>query len=75
MVEVQVGAAVVAVVEIIKQLVPNSVVRGLVTIVVAGVLGGLAGLAELQGLNVAEGIVVGLAAAGIVKLGKVVAAK
>lgn len=54
--------AIVAVTEFIKTYVPQ--VNGGVTILAAAVLGGLAGLAGIEGLNVASGVLLGLFAAG-----------
>jgi len=60
------AAAIIAVVEAIKQAVPQ--VSGWITICVAGVLGLLAGIAGLEGTNWIQGLMIGLAAAGGVKL-------
>jgi len=62
------AVAIIAVVEAIKKAVPQ--VSGWITICVAGILGLLAGLAGLEGTNWIEGLLIGLAAAGGVKLTK-----
>jgi len=67
MTQLEVGAAIVAVTEGIKRVFPK--INGWITIVVAAVLGVLAGVLGLAGLNWASGLVVGLSAAGVVKVG------
>ena len=68
------GAAIVAVTEIIKRIVPDKKVQGVVTIIVAAVIGGLAGLGDVEGyegITVLEGIIIGLGAAGTYRVGKI----
>ncbi len=55
--------AVIAVTELIKRYVPQ--VTGGVTILVSAILGGLAGLFHVEGLDPATGILIGLLAAGV----------
>lgn len=62
-----VGAAIIAATEIIKQLVPK--VAGWVVIIVAAVLGGIIGAVDIhigvQDITIAQGVMLGLAAAGV----------
>lgn len=64
MTSLEVGAAIVAVTEAIKRIVPQ--VSGVVTIAVAALLGLAAGFAGLGGLNWLSGLAVGLASSGTV---------
>lgn len=73
MTEVLIGAVVVALVDAIKDLAPR--VKGVITVLVAAIVGGLiAALDQELGfqtdLSVAEGVLVGLAAAGTVGVAK-----
>ena len=70
--QVQLGAAIIAVTEAIKRVLPDAV-TGIVTIAVAAVLGGLWAL--YQGTDIIIGIVTGLAASGIVKVADAVSSK
>lgn len=70
---VEVGAAIVAIVEAIKRVVPF--VTGWVTVVLAGILGLGAGFAGLGGLDWLSGLLVGLAAAGTVKTATAIGGK
>jgi hypothetical protein len=62
--QLTVGAAIVAVTEGIKRVAPG--VNGIVTIIVAGLLGLGAGLLELAGLNWITGLMLGLSSAGAI---------
>jgi len=73
MTAIEIGAVIVAVTEAIKRTFPQ--VNGTITIIVAGLLGLIAGLAGLAGLNWAEGLVVGLSAAGVIKTAYAVSGK
>ncbi len=73
MISVSVSAAIIAVTEAIKRTVPS--VNGIVTIIVAGVLGILAGLAKIDGLDWLSGLVTGLTAVGVIKTASVIAGK
>ena len=55
--------AIIAIVEFVKRFVPK--VSGPWTILLAAVLGGVAGIFGLEGLNVVTGIAAGLAASGV----------
>ena len=63
---VLIGTAIIAVTEALKRAIPS--ISGIITIIVAGVLGLLTGLVGLGGLNWVSGIIVGLSAAGGVKV-------
>lgn len=67
-----VGAVVVAVVDAVKSLVPG--VQGAVTVLVAGLVGLLVSVVDVElgiaSLTAAEGIMAGLAAAGVVGVAK-----
>lgn len=56
-------AAVIAVTEAIKTIVPAKI-DGIVTMIIAVVIGAVAGFFNVEGLNVATGIIVGLGAVG-----------
>ena len=58
-----VSAGIIAVVRTIKEVVPT--VSGVVTILVAVVLGGLAGYFNIQGLDLVSGVIAGLGAVGV----------
>ena len=58
-----VSAGIIAVVRTIKEVVPT--VSGVVTILVAVVLGGLAGYFNIQGLDLVSGVRAGLGAVGV----------
>ena len=60
--EVTVTAAIIAIVRAVKQVYPP--LHGLLTIILAVVLGGVAGYLKVQGLDIVSGITVGLAAVG-----------
>jgi len=60
---IQDGAIVIAVVQAIKNLLPDKV-SGIVTIIVAGVVGGV--LAFIRNTDVTTGVFGGLAAAGVI---------
>jgi len=64
--EVSVGAAIVGIVQGVKSLVPQ--VNGIVTVILAAVLGLLAGFAGMGGLNWLTGLAIGLAAVGTTTL-------
>jgi len=64
MTSIEIGAAIVAITEGIKRAIPQ--VNGIVTIVVAGLLGLGAGLLELAGLNWITGLMLGLSSAGAI---------
>ena len=72
--EASVGAAIVAIVQAIKFALPDKV-SGIVTIAVAAVLGLIAGLLELAGLDWVTGLAVGLAAVGVITAASKVAGK
>ena len=55
--------AIIAVVQFLKTYVPQ--VQGGVTIIIAVIIGGLAGLFHINGIDVVTGIFLGLAAVGI----------
>lgn len=61
--DVIVATAIIAIIEFLKKYVPQ--INGGMTILVAAILGGLAGLFQINGLNVASGIMVGLASSGV----------
>ncbi len=67
-----IGAVVVAVVDAAKSLSPK--INGYVSVVLAGLIGGLIALVDVelgvQNLSVAEGILAGLAASGTVGVAK-----
>lgn len=67
-----IGAVVVAIVDAIKSQVPN--VQGALTVLVAGLVGGLLALVDvhvgMEDLTVAAGVLAGLAAAGAVGVAK-----
>ena len=58
-----VSAGIIAVVRAIKEVIPT--VNGVVTILVAVVLGGLAGYFNIQGLDLVSGVIAGLGAVGV----------
>jgi len=58
-----VTSAIIGVVQFFKQYIPQ--INGGVTILVAAIIGGIAGLFQVEGLNVVTGIFVGLAGAGV----------
>ena len=60
---VEIVAAIVAAVQAVKILAPK--VNGAITILVAAVLGALAGYQHLAGLDVVSGVVLGLSAVGV----------
>lgn len=62
MTEVTLVAAIIAIVKAVKDQVPQ--VNGLVTVVLAIILGGAAGYLGLDGINVQQGVVLGLSAVG-----------
>ena len=62
--EVVIGGAIVAIVQAFKTQFPQ--VTGLVTIILAAVLGVLAGLAGLGGLNWVTGLIIGLTSVGVI---------
>jgi hypothetical protein len=66
MTSIEVGAAIIAVTEAIKRTFPS--VEGVWTIGVAALLGLLAGLVGLGGLDWITGLIVGLTSAGAVKV-------
>ena len=66
-------AVIIAIVELIKKYVPQ--VNGVVTVMVAAVLGGIAGYFGIDGLNVQTGIIAGVSASGINTIAKRVAGK
>lgn len=68
-----VGTAIVGITEAIKRLIPS--VNGYVTIIVAAVLGILAGFAGFGSLNWLSGLAVGLASAGTVTVATAVGGK
>jgi len=70
---IEVSASIIAVTEAIKRIAPG--VNGIVTIIVAAVLGVLAGLAKIDNLNWLSGLITGLAAVGVVKTASTVAGK
>jgi len=70
---VQVSAAIIAVTEAIKRVFPQ--VSGIVTIIVAAVLGVLAGLAKIDGLDWLSGLITGLVAVGVIKTATSIAGK
>jgi hypothetical protein len=55
--------AIIAIIEFIKRFVPG--LTGAWTILLAAILGGIAGILGFEGLNVVTGIAVGLAASGV----------
>lgn len=71
--QAEIGALIIAVTEGLKRTFPQ--ISGTITIILAGVLGLVAGLVGLAGLDWATGIVVGLAAAGVVKTASVIGSK
>ena len=73
MVSVIVSGAIIAVVEATKITVPQ--VKGIVTILLAAVLGVLAGLAKIDGLDWLSGLITGLVAVGVIKTASTVAGK
>ena len=72
-VSVVVSGAIIAVTEAIKRVVPS--VSGVVTIAVAAVLGILAGLAKIDGLNWLSGLITGLVASGVITTANAVSGK
>ncbi len=61
---VSVVAAIIAVISAVKSQVPQ--VNGLITVILAVVLGGVAGYLGLDGINIQQGVVLGLSAVGAV---------
>lgn len=70
---VTVTAAIVAVVKAVKEVYPA--LNGLLTIVLAVLLGAGAGYLQLEGLDLTGGIIVGLSAVGVVTVADRVANK
>ena len=67
---VQITGAIIAITQVIKSVVPNEKVNGPVVIIVAAVLGLLAGVGAVNGLTPLSGLITGLAASGAVSLGQ-----
>jgi len=65
--QVILASSIIAVTEVLKRLLPQAI-NGWVTIVVAAVLGILAGFAGISGVNWFSGLLIGLAAAGGVRV-------
>lgn len=61
--EITVVTAIVAVTQLVKKLAPS--VSGWLTVVVAAVIGALAGYFGVEGLTVAAGLTAGLSAVGV----------
>ena len=59
-----VSAVIIALVKAVKEYVPQ--VHGVVTVILAGVLGAAAGYLGLEGLTVQSGLIAGLSAVGVV---------
>jgi len=68
-----VAAAIIAVTEAIKRVIPG--VQGWITIIVAAALGLAAGIAGLEGLNWWTGLVSGLVASGGMTVAKTISSK
>lgn len=69
------GILALAIIGAVTTLKLSGVVKGWITITVAIVLGGLAGYAGIEGLNVISGILSGLAALGTVTVAEKIATK
>jgi hypothetical protein len=61
-----IGGVIIAITEALKRTFPQ--ISGTITIIVAGILGLVAGLAGLAGLDWVSGLILGLASAGVVKV-------
>ena len=70
---VVIGAAIIGIINGIKKQYPQ--VTGVAGVVIAVLLGAAAGYLQIEGLTVAEGIVVGLSSSGVYKLSQNVGSK
>lgn len=59
---ITVAAAIIAIVQRVKESYPA--VNGLMTMLLAMLLGGIAGLLHIEGLSIVQGVLVGIAAVG-----------
>jgi len=73
MTSIELGGVIIAITEGLKRIVPQ--ISGVYTIIVAGVLGVLAGLAGIGDFTWVSGLFVGLAASGSVTMATKISAK